>query len=160
ELKRARVRKVPRFGSRRRATRNYRFARMRTTVLVDGWHLGSASANRGIGTYLRAVLPLLSADPRLDVVALAPRGVRTPDGARSRRLARGAPDRFARLEHDVLLTRDITRAVRRDEVDVLLSPADNPPRRCPVPWVQMLHDVIPLAVPDSSFAPEAERWRR
>ena len=30
---------------------------MPTTVLVDGWHLGGYSANRGIGTYLRALLP-------------------------------------------------------------------------------------------------------
>ena len=90
----------------------------------------------------------------------APRGVTLPDGVRVRTIARNAPPRFAQREHELRLPLDIARAVRADEIDVVLSPADDPPRRCPVPWVQMLHDVIPLVVDDPSFASDAQRWRR
>ncbi|HEY1740384.1 MAG TPA: glycosyltransferase family 1 protein [Acidimicrobiia bacterium] len=129
-------------------------------VLVDASHLGGASANRGIGTYLRGVLPLLAADPKLDVAALAPTGVTIPDGVRRRTITRYAQPRYAQHEHDLRLPFDIARAVRADAIDVVLSPADDPPRRCPVPWVQMLHDVIPLVVDDPSFTNDAQRWRR
>jgi glycosyltransferase involved in cell wall biosynthesis len=128
-------------------------------VLVDAWHLGGASANRGIGTYLRGVLPLLAADSRLDLEALVPSGVTLPDGVRGRTIARHAPPRYAQREHDLRLPFDLARAVRAGAAEVVLSPADNPPRRSPVPWVQMLHDVIPLVVDDPSFASDAQRWR-
>ena len=82
-------------------------------VLVDAWHLGGTSANRGIGTYLRGVLPLLAAEPALDVMALAPPGVTLPDGVRVRSIARNAPARFAHREHELRLPFDIARGARR-----------------------------------------------
>ncbi|MCU1430786.1 MAG: glycosyl transferase group 1 [Actinomycetia bacterium] len=132
---------------------------MPTTVLVDAWHLGGSSANRGIGTYLRGLLPLLARDPSLDLVCLAEPDARVPDGLRRRRITRRAPNRFAQREHDLRLPFDLARAARAERADVVFSPADNPPSRCARPWVQMLHDLIPMAVTDASFDGAAARWR-
>jgi glycosyltransferase involved in cell wall biosynthesis len=134
--------------------------RMSTTVLTDAWHLDNASANRGIGTYLRNLLPLLATEPDFDVVGLTRRPDTLPTGVRARRIARWAPDRFAQREHELRLPFDLVRAARTEHADEVFSPADDPPSRCPVPWVQMLHDVIPLVVDDAASASGAERWRR
>jgi alpha-1,3-rhamnosyl/mannosyltransferase len=131
-----------------------------TSVLVDAWHLGGFSSKRGIGTYLRHVLAGLAADPRLRVVALATDGAELPSGVEHRKLLRLAPRRFAQREHDLLLRRDLGRATRATAANVILSPADNPLRRSPRPWVQTVHDLIPLIVPDPAFEPAAARWRR
>ncbi len=133
---------------------------MPTTVLVDAWHLAGYSANRGIGTYLRNVLPRLAAQPDLEVFGLAVPSSGLPHGVRPRRIRRFAPDRFAQREHDLRLPADLAWITRRVRADVFLSPADNPPLWCPIPWVQMLHDLIPLAVPDQRFSVAARRWRR
>ena len=130
------------------------------TVLVDASHLRGASVNRGIGTYLRNVLPRLAAEPDLDVVGLAPPGTRLPSGVRTRTVARRAPGRWAQREHDLRLPFDLRAATRAEPVDVVFSPADDPPRASPRPYVQMLHDVIPLAVDAPAFAGDAQRWLR
>lgn len=131
---------------------------MSTTVVLDAWHLAGASANRGIGTYLRGVLPHLADDADLDLVALAVAPDPLPRGVGHRRISRRAPGRYAQREHDLRLPFDLRRAARAVGADVFFSPADNPPSRSPVPWVQMLHDLIPLVVPGSEGA--ADRWRR
>lgn len=64
------------------------------------------------------------------------------------------PNRFARREHEVLLPREIARA----KPDVFWSPALDPPRRSSVPWVQTLHDVIPLVFDDGRYSTERRRW--
>ncbi len=133
---------------------------MQTTVLVDAWHLGGYSANRGIGTYLRNVLPRLAADHGLRVDALATAGAVLPSGVGRRTIRRVAPNRLAQREHDLLLPLSLRVATLRGGADVVLSPADNPPAWSPRPWVQMLHDLIPLVVDDDAFAGEAKRWRR
>jgi glycosyltransferase involved in cell wall biosynthesis len=132
---------------------------MSTTVLVDGWHLAGSSAQRGIGTYLRGVLPLLARTDDIDVVALADRATELPSGVRRRPIRRVAPSRFAQREHDLRLPWDLARAAQVERADVVFSPADNPPRRSPRPWVQMLHDLIPLVFSDPAFAEGAKRWR-
>src|SRR4051794_6555075 len=113
---------------------------MPTTVLVDAWHLSGASANRGIGTYMRGVLPAIAAHSAIELVALAPSGVALPDGVRRYTISRNAPPRFAQREHDLRLRIDLARAARAVRADVVLSPADDPPRHSPRPWVQMIHD--------------------
>ncbi len=118
-------------------------------VLVDGRALGDASATRGIGTYLRGVLPGLAAGA--DVEVLAPSGTPVPAG-RAVRTVRLAPGRWADREHDLLLPLDL----RRRRADVVLSPALDPPRSSPAPWVQTLHDVAPLL----GAGEGAARWRR
>jgi alpha-1,3-rhamnosyl/mannosyltransferase len=133
---------------------------MTTTVLVDTWHLSGHSANRGIGTYLRGILPLLGHDPELDLLALTTDARTVPPGTRSRRIRRWAPGRFAQREHELRLPIDLALAARTGDVDVVFSPADDPPARCRRPWVQMLHDLIPLVVEDPAMAGPARRWKR
>ena len=130
------------------------------TVLVDATHLHGASANRGIGTYLKNLLPRLAAEPDLDLVGLAPAATQLPAGVRARAVARRAPGRWSQREHDLRLPLDLRAAARAEPVDLVFSPADDPPRSCPGPYVQMLHDVIPLAVDAPEFAGDAQRWLR
>jgi glycosyltransferase involved in cell wall biosynthesis len=133
---------------------------MATTVLVDAWHLGGFSSNRGIGTYLRNLLPRLAREPDLRVVALTTGETSLPEGVLPRRISRPAPNRFAQRQHDLLLPFTLARAARAAAADLVFSPADNPPRRSPRPWVQTLHDLIPMVVPAPSFEQTAKRWRR
>ena len=133
---------------------------MRTTVLVDAWHLGGFSSNRGVGTYLRHVLSGLSTDPNLHLVALATGDTTLPAGVDRWPIRRVAPNRFAQREHDLRLPRDLMRATNASRADVVFSPADNIPRRSPRPWVQTVHDLIPLAAPEPAFEAAAARWRR
>jgi glycosyltransferase involved in cell wall biosynthesis len=132
---------------------------VRTTVVVDAWHLGGFSSNRGVGTYLRHVLSGLSTDPNLHLVALATGNTSLPDRVDHWPIRRVAPNRFAQREHDLRLPRDLARAAAATGAGVVFSPADNPPRRSRRPWVQTVHDVIPLAAPDPAFESAAARWR-
>lgn len=128
---------------------------MSLSVLLDGRPLFDFSRFRGIGSFLRSLLDALSGDSELALSALVVPDVELPSGVRSRRIRRVMPNRFARREHEVLLPREIARA----KPDVFWSPALDPPRRSPVPWVQTLHDVIPLVFDDVRYASERKRWR-
>ena len=127
-----------------------------TELLIDATALGDDSAYRGIGTYLRHLLPGLVADPQLSVTALARTRTPLPDGVRRATVRRLAPPRLRPAEHDLLLPLDL----RRRRADVFHSPALDPPRRSVSPWVQTLHDVIPLVFDDAELAAERRRWIR
>ncbi|HZU74138.1 MAG TPA: glycosyltransferase family 1 protein [Acidimicrobiales bacterium] len=129
---------------------------MPTPVACDARALADASAYRGIGTYLRQLLGGLAADARLEISALAPAGAPVPPGVRHVVVRRRAPDRWATLEHDLRLPAELARA----RPAVVHSPALDPPRRSPAPWVQTIHDVVPLAWPGGGLEAEARRWRR
>ena len=124
-----------------------------TRLFVDGRALGDDSAYRGIGTYLRNMLVGLARDEAFTTTVLATEGTPLPPGVQRMPLRRRAPGRFARLEHELLLPLDLSRAT----ADVVHSPAQDPPMRCRPPWVQSLHDVEPLR---SGSASERRRWRR
>src|SRR5437764_3761108 len=123
-------------------------------IVVDGRALADASSYRGIGTYLRNIVAGLAAEPDVSVAVVAPRADAVPAGAHACSSRRRAPGRFAAIEHDLLLPADL----RRCEGDVVHSPAMDPPRRCERPWVQTLHDLVPLtsAAEDRS----SRRWVR
>jgi glycosyltransferase involved in cell wall biosynthesis len=125
-------------------------------VTIDATGLADDSAYRGIGTYLRHLLPELAADPDLSVTALAPAGADLPARVEEVRLRRIAPGRWRRSEHQLLLPFDL----RRQRAEVFHSPALDPPARYSGPWVQTLHDVIPLVFDDPELAVERRRWRR
>jgi len=110
-----------------------------TLATVDAFHLDEASGNRGIGTYLREVLRRLPR-PGLDVQAVVQQTGSLPAGVAPRPLHRSAPGRFRALEHELRLPFDL----RRAGGDVVWSPAQDPPHRSPVPFVQTLLDVTPL----------------
>lgn len=127
-----------------------------TRVLVDGRGFYDASAFRGIGRYLRNVVAGLACTPDLEVTALVTPRTPVPPGVAARNVRRHAPGRFARREHDLLLPLDL----RRAPADVVHSPATDPPRQCDRPWVQTLHDVIPLVNSDPRLTTERRRWAR
>jgi glycosyltransferase involved in cell wall biosynthesis len=124
-----------------------------TRLLVDARALGDDSAYRGIGTYLRNVLTGIGISAELHTSALVRRGTPLPPGINAVEVRRGAPGRWAAREHELLLPFDL----RRVPADVVHSPAQDPPARCPAPWVQTLHDVVPL---QSGTPADRRRWRR
>jgi glycosyltransferase involved in cell wall biosynthesis len=137
-------------------------------VMIDATGLADDSAYRGIGTYLRHLLAALAVDPDVSVTALVPArgrvsagadhrdGPDIPAGVEQARLHRIAPGRWRRIEHELLLPLDLARR----SADLFHSPALDPPARCPEPWVQTLHDVIPLVFDDPELAAERRRWHR
>jgi glycosyltransferase involved in cell wall biosynthesis len=133
-------------------------------VMVDATGLADDSAYRGIGTYLRHLLPALAADPDLSLTALVPAtaehrvGLVLPAGVERVHVRRVAPGRFKRIEHELLLPLDLARPSAK--ADVFHSPALDPPAGCRTHWVQTLHDVIPLVFDDPELAAERRRWRR
>lgn len=120
---------------------------------MDGRALGDDSAYRGIGTYLRNVLTGLGQLDTITTSALVTAKAVVPAGVHPVRVRRFAPGRWAGLEHEIVLPFDL----RRVDADVVHSPAQDPPARCEPPWVQTLHDVVPLL---TGTAAERRRWRR
>src|SRR5438270_2248553 len=119
--------------------------RMRSsTIVVDARRLGEGSAFRGIGTYVRNLLAGLAEIDDLEVRALVTPGTVLPPGVTPILLRRRATGRLVTLEHDVRLPSDL----RRSAASVAHSPALDPPRRSPVPWVQTVHDLIPMTFDD------------
>src|SRR4029079_6090603 len=64
--------------------------------------------------------------------------------------------RWSSLEHEARLPAEIARRAP----DVFLSPAQDPPRRCAVPWVQTIHSALPLLDLYPELKPEQRRWER
>ena len=127
-----------------------------TTVLIDGYALSDGSELRGIGTYLKRVVAGLGRRPELSVKLLADAGAPVPEGAVLAPMHWHGPGRFRSLEHDLRLPAQL----KRHASDVFLSPAQHPPRRSPVPWVQTLHDLIPVTRPHPVLARDRRRWLR
>jgi glycosyltransferase involved in cell wall biosynthesis len=127
-----------------------------TAVLIDGYALSDGSHLRGIGTYLKRVIAGAAAAGDLSVSVLAGEDVPLPDGVRRVPASPRLPLRARNLEHDLLLPRRLDRL----RPDVFHSPAQEPPRRSPVPWVQTLHDLTPLTRPDPMLAADRRRWTR
>lgn len=127
-----------------------------TELLIDATGLADGSEFRGIGTYLRHLLAGLAKLDNLSTTALVHPGTKLPDRIAAIPLRRAAPGRLRALEHDLLLPYDLG----RHRSDMVHSPANSPPRRCRPPWVQTLHDVIPLVFDDPDLAGERRRMRR
>jgi glycosyltransferase involved in cell wall biosynthesis len=125
-------------------------------TVVDARRLGEGSAFRGIGTYVRNLLTGLAGVEGVDIGALATADTPLPPGVTRVPLHRMARGRLLTIEHDLRLPGDL----RRSGAAVVHSPALDPPRRSAVPWVQTVHDLIPLAFDDRAFAIEKRRWRR
>src|SRR5687768_16924272 len=109
-------------------------------VLVDVTALGTASGRRGIGRYQRGLLGALRDDRRVLPRALVRRGTELPDGVAPVVVARRAPARWAKREHELLLPW----SVRRAKPQVFHSAGQELPRRDVGPWVHTLFDLIPL----------------
>ena len=125
-------------------------------VLVDGRSLEDASADRGIGTFLRGLLGGLVQEADLDVAALVRDPRAAPPGIRPVRVTRRMPPRLSAAEHGLRLPVDLWRA----RPDVFHSPAMSPPWASPSPWVQTIHDVAPLVLDDPRYTKPRARWQR
>lgn len=113
------------------------------SVAIDGSALSDGSEQRGIGTYLTRLvehLPEHGIDPRVF-------GVRTR-----------MPARFRALEHDLLFARELRR--HAGNAALLHSPAQSPPRRSSLPWVQTVHDLTPLVFRHPLLEADRRRWLR
>lgn len=111
-------------------------------VVIDGTALVDGSQFRGIGTYLRELVAGLAAYDDIDPVVLARRSVLPP---------RWRP-RAAEWS--------LPHAITRSAADIFHSPAQSPPRRSSVPWVQTLHDLTPLVFRHPLLAADRQRWER
>ncbi len=126
-------------------------------MLVDAAALGGPSASSGIRTATRCLLEALVADASVELTALVTAGVRLPSGVRRRQVQRVAPKGRAELiEHALRLPLEL----RRTRTDVLHEPGFAAPWRVDRPYVQTLHDVIPLVLDDPDLAVLRRRWRR
>jgi hypothetical protein len=91
-------------------------------VLVDGRGLDGWSGQRGIGSYVRNLLTYLAADPRVQTRALAGVDTALPHGVERVLMNRRAPGRFAALEHELRLPRELRRHRSRRGVAPCLGP--------------------------------------
>jgi glycosyltransferase involved in cell wall biosynthesis len=128
-----------------------------TSVLIDASQLTGVSAHSGIGSYVRHLLAGLVAATPVDVRALAAPGAQLPGGVVAIPIHRLVHHgRLAVYEHEI--RRSLETA--RHPAGVFHNPNPHAPIRPPQPWVQTLHDIIPLVFDDPVMATERKRWQR
>src|SRR5438270_942 len=111
------------------------------SVLVDATSLlDPGSSLRGFGRYVRAVLDSVSVQPDIEMTALAPGEIDAPSTIRRAWTSRRMDGRWTFYEHALRLGFDVARV----RPDVFHSPINDPPMVCTRPWVQTLHDIIPM----------------
>lgn len=128
-----------------------------TAVVLDAWQLSGESATSGIGTYVAELLNALAVLPGIEVRALATADAAVPAAVERRTIRRHfGHGRMSVIEHEV-----------RRSAELLIAPPGvfhNPNPHAPLvarrPWVQTLHDVIPLVDTDPVLAPLRRRWKR
>lgn len=130
---------------------------MSISVLVDATSLlDPGSSLRGFGRYVRAVLDSVPGDGGIAMSALAPGAIEGPADMPLVLVHRRYHDgRWVFWEHVTRLGIEVHRAAP----DVFHSPINEPPLFCTRPWVQTLHDVIPLLSSNSIHDIERHRWR-
>jgi glycosyltransferase involved in cell wall biosynthesis len=127
-----------------------------TEVLIDAASLrDEGSSLRGFGRYVRALLDSLPEEPGLSLRALASGPIDADPSVPLVEVRRRARGRAAWLEHVTRLGIDVARA----RPDVFHSPTVDPPLVCTRPWVQTLHDIIPVLSSDPIHARERRRWK-
>lgn len=130
---------------------------MTTPVWLDATQLTGQSAWSGIGTYVRNLLEGLAERSDVSVKALATSDVILPSSIERHKVTRWSREgRLAVLEHE---SRRVIE-VRRRGGAVFHNPNPHAPAMCPSPWVQTLHDVIPLVYDDPTMAALKKRFQR
>lgn len=128
-----------------------------TSVLVDASQLTGISAYSGIGSYVRNLLDGLHDYTDLDVRALA-----MPDAPLPASVGRAQLQRFLAKGRPALWEHETRRLYdsRRHRADVFHNPNPHAPISPTQPWVQTLHDVIPLVFDDPMAGALRQRWQR
>jgi len=115
-----------------------------------------------VGSYVRNLLASLAAssDLPVEVNALVTPEVALETGIGRRTIHRRVKfrPRAELIEHTALLPLDLLR--RRSLGDVFHSPGFHAPWGVRSPWVQTLHDVIPLVFDDPALGVLRKRWER
>ena len=130
-----------------------------THVVMEAQSLSSVAAGSGTGTYVRHLLAELAHDPTLSMTALCAPGATLPDGIGRltvRRLAQRP--RLELMENSVRLP--VERVLSRPHGAVFHNPGFHAPPALRSPWVQTLHDLIPLRFNAPDIAALRARWKR
>jgi alpha-1,3-rhamnosyl/mannosyltransferase len=127
--------------------------------VIDAQALSSDAAGSGIATYTGNLIGALATRLDVELVALSASAVALPE-----RVTRAPFHRFSRtpraelIEHAIRMPLELRRV--RDDGTVFHNPVFHAPLGVRSPWVQTLHDVIPLV----SSSPDVEvlraRWKR
>jgi glycosyltransferase involved in cell wall biosynthesis len=129
------------------------------TVVLDAQPLSSVAAGGGIATYTRNLLSALAERRDVKLLALCDPLIPLPPGVDHlplRRLA--ARPRAQVVEHSLRLPFDLWRG--RPAGSVFHNPSYHAPLGVRSPWVQTLHDVIPLVFDSPDQAALRARWQR
>jgi glycosyltransferase involved in cell wall biosynthesis len=114
--------------------------------------LSDGSQYRGIGTYLRHLLPGLAEE--FDVTVLADATASLPAGVSHRVVRPRLPQRLRRREHGWRVPGEL----RRTGADVVHTPAHTPPRPSGRPWVHTVHDLTPLVFRHPLLDGDRRQW--
>jgi glycosyltransferase involved in cell wall biosynthesis len=126
-------------------------------VLVDGRELTGMGRYSGLGTFTRGLLGGLSRQGSVEVRALATDPGTVPVGVEPIRMWRRFDERRRSIyEHEALISLDVVRC----RSDVVYSPVLSGIPFTGRPYVQTLHDVIPLVLPDPDLAQLRRWWSR
>jgi alpha-1,3-rhamnosyl/mannosyltransferase len=130
------------------------------SVLIEASCLSSIAAASGTGTYVRQLLESLAANTGLDVNALVTPGTTLPPGIGRRSIHRHLKTRPRAevMEHAARLPLDVWS--RRAPDEVFHNPSFHAPWGIQRPWVQTLHDVIPLVLDEPDLGGLRARWKR
>jgi glycosyltransferase involved in cell wall biosynthesis len=123
-------------------------------LLVDAVTLSVPSSLRGLGTYVRALVPRLAQLQDFRVHALVAGASPLPATVHAVPVRRRLPTVLQFIEQSIVLPGDIDRV----GPTLFHSPAIDPPRRASVPWVQTLLDVTPVAFPHREFRARRRLW--
>lgn len=124
--------------------------------MFDGRELTAHARYSGFGTFVRQLVEALARRPDLEVALLATDDLPLPPGVERVALQRFVSERwFASMEHAGRVWFDL----RRARGDVFHNPVAWAPRHLERPWVQSLHDVIPLVRDDPDLARPRQMWR-
>jgi glycosyltransferase involved in cell wall biosynthesis len=132
-------------------------ARNTLRILVDGRELTGMGRCSGLGTFTRSLLEALGRQPGLAVRALTTAPGTVPAKVEPIRMWRRFDERRRSIyEHEALISLDVLRS----RADVVYSPVLNGVPFTGRPYVQTLHDVIPLVLPDPDLAQLRRWWSR
>jgi glycosyltransferase involved in cell wall biosynthesis len=129
----------------------------RLRVLVDGRELTGMGRYSGLGSFTRNLLGALGRAGSLQIRVLTtdPRAV--PAGVEPLKMWRRFDERRRSIyEHEALISLDVLRSAG----DVVYSPVLSGVPFTRRPYVQTLHDVIPLVLPDPDMAQLRRWWSR
>lgn len=130
---------------------------MTVPVWLDATQLSGQSAWSGIGTYVRELVQRLDERPDIRLSALATDDIELPRGVSRRSVTRRTREgRRAVMEHEIRRTFEL---MGRHGA-VFHNPNPHAPAVCGGPWVQTLHDLIPLVYDDPALAGLRSRFRR